>query len=93
MGVWSLALALAVTAGACSREALPEAGSYPAQLYTERCGGCHAPYDPRSMTIAMWQVQVDAMGPLMAAGRVAPLSPGERKTILDYLRRNAAVEP
>ncbi len=85
-----LALGLAMLAGVagCRRAALPESGSYPARLYTERCGACHAAYNPRSMTATMWAVQMQAMDPRMAqAGR--PLSDAERRTILEYLTRNA----
>jgi Dihaem cytochrome c len=85
--VWALA-----TLGgfcACNRPAaLPEHGSYAARLYVERCGGCHAAYNPRSMTAGMWQVQVQAMEPRMAQAGL-PLSDAERRTILRYLTRNA----
>jgi hypothetical protein len=85
------ALAVAILGGicGCSRpSALPERSSYAARLYVERCDGCHAVYNPRSMTAAMWQVQVQAMEPRMAqAGR--RLSEVERRTIVEYLTRNA----
>jgi cytochrome c2 len=72
----------------CARE-LPEQDTYAGQLYIRRCSGCHAPYDPRTMTPAMWQVQVGAMEPKMRAAGLAPLTPDQRQTILDYLTRNA----
>ncbi len=86
---WRIALALALIAsGAGCRASLPEVGSDAAQLYIERCGTCHAAYNPRSMTAAMWAVQMGAMEPRMAqAGH--PLSERERRAILDYLTRNA----
>lgn len=72
----------------CNRPALPERDTYAAQLYAARCSGCHSLYNPRSMTAAMWEVQVQAMAPRMAqAGR--PLSETERRTIVNYLTRNA----
>lgn len=59
-----------------------------AQLYAARCGGCHEPYDPRSLTAAMWRIQVDAMMPkLVAAGQ--PLSDDDKAAIVAYLTRNA----
>jgi hypothetical protein len=84
------ALAVAILGGTCGchRSALPENGSYAARLYAERCGGCHAAYNPRSMTAAMWEVQVQAMEPRIAqTGR--PLSAAERRAIVEYLTRNA----
>ncbi|HTW88361.1 MAG TPA: hypothetical protein VMD75_10185 [Candidatus Binataceae bacterium] len=83
-------LAVAILGGiwGCHRAPLPETGSYAERLYVERCGGCHAAYNPRSMTAAMWQVQVQAMEPRIAqTGR--PLSLDERRAIVDYLTRNA----
>ena len=70
--------------------ALPEQGSPGAQLYAARCGGsCHRAYDPRSLTAAMWEMQVGAMQAKIAAAGRAPLTPAEQRAILDYLRRNA----
>lgn len=40
----------------------------------------------------MWAVKVEAMQALMAKAGVPPLSPDERKAILDYLTRNAGNE-
>jgi hypothetical protein len=68
---------------------LPEQGSYAQQLYVERCGACHRPYNPASMTAAMWEAQVEVMGPKIAQAGQPPLSPQQHMTILDYLKRNA----
>ncbi len=88
-----LAAALVITVGlvlvGCQSGQLPDEQSYAAQLYIKRCGQCHVPYKPRSLTAAMWQVQVDAMGPKMTQAGMRPLTPAERATILDYLKRNA----
>src|SRR5215472_11282835 len=48
-------------AGCQKPQPLPEQGTYAQRLYVERCGGCHRPYSPASMTAAMWEVQVEAM--------------------------------
>ena len=99
-GLWSgraapaVAIALAalslVSTTACQKRALPERDTYAGQLYASRCGGqCHVPFDPRSMTPAMWQVQISAMDDKMRAAGIAPLTPEQRKTIMDYLTRNA----
>ncbi|MCL5043914.1 MAG: diheme cytochrome c, partial [Deltaproteobacteria bacterium] len=87
-GVWLLALCAALLGG-CRAAALPEPASPAARLYAKRCGGCHRPYDPGTMTAAMWAVQVDAMAPRMRAAGTVPLSVVEREQILDYLRRHA----
>ena len=74
----------------CQRpKQLPEQGTYAQQLYVERCGACHRPYSPASMTAAMWEVQVEAMDAKIAQAGQPPLSPQQHLTILDYLKRNA----
>lgn len=74
---------------ACQRSKLPHADSYAARLYAKRCGTCHTVYNPHEMTAAMWAVQVKAMQGRMRQAGVPPLTPAERKAILDYLTRNA----
>jgi hypothetical protein len=73
----------------CARKELPEVGSSAEQLYTGRCGSCHRPYLPSTMTSAMWAEQVEAMQLKMEQAGVPPLSESERRDILDYLQRNA----
>ncbi len=68
---------------------LPQQDSYAGQLYMKRCGNCHQPYDPHSMTPAMWQVQVPMMEQKMQQAGMHPLSDEDRKTIMDYLQRNS----
>jgi hypothetical protein len=41
------------------------------------------------MTAAMWATQVDLMQERMEQTGLAPLTPAEHKTILDYLRSHA----
>ena len=81
-----------VIAAACQKRALPERDTYAGQLYANRCGQCHVAFDPRSMTPAMWQVQISAMEDKMRAAGIAPLTSGQRDTIMDYLTRNAGAE-
>jgi len=78
-----------VSATACQKRPLPESDTYAGQLYASRCGGCHVAFDPRSMTPAMWQVQVSAMQDKMRAAGIAPLTSEQRETIMDYLTRNS----
>ena len=85
----SLPLAFLLSAGCHKRQPLPEPGTYAQQLYIERCGACHRPYNPASMTAGMWQVQVEAMRSKIAQAGQPPLSPEQHLTILDYLKRNA----
>ena len=68
---------------------LPEQGTHPAQLYVRRCGNCHRPYNPRSLTAAMWEVQVQMMERKMVQYRMPPLTDEERENILGYLTRNS----
>ena len=68
---------------------LPEQGSYAQRLYAERCGACHRPYNPASMTAAMWEAQLQAMDAKILQAGQPPLSPAQHLTILDYLKRHA----
>jgi diheme cytochrome c len=82
-------LGLAALLASCQRGKMPEEGSYAAQLYVKRCGQCHQPYNPSLMTATMWAVQVDRMQERMKQVGISPLTPDQRKTILDYLSSNA----
>ncbi len=86
---WLLIAIAALTIAGCNRTALPEQNSYAAQLYVQRCGGCHVAYNPHTMTAPMWEVQVKAGEERMRQGGMMPLTPEQRKTIIDYLQRNA----
>ena len=74
---------------ACHARPLPEADSDAARTYVERCGKCHRAYDPRSMTGAMWQTQVELMDTKIRHAGIEPLTGDQRHIILDYLTRNA----
>jgi cytochrome c5 len=78
---------LAVVAG-CTH-ALPDADSAGARLYQARCGTCHALHEPRALTAAMWEVQVDRMRETMRRRGVAPLTVEEQALLLEYLRAHA----
>jgi hypothetical protein len=83
-------LLTAVLFAGCQRsKPLPEQGTYAQQLYVQRCGVCHRPYRPSSMTAAMWEAQVEAMDAKIEQAGQPPLSPEQHLTILDYLKRNA----
>lgn len=84
-GMAAITLALA----GCRSGKLPDESGYAAQLYIKRCGGCHVPYNPRSMTAAMWKVQMTAMEDRIRQAGMKPLTPAERARILGYLQRYA----
>jgi Dihaem cytochrome c len=79
--------AVAIFAG-CNKS-LPDSKSAAAQLYVNRCGSCHQAYPPQSMTAAMWELQMAAMAPKIAAAGKAPLSAAEQQEILAYLQAHA----
>ena len=66
---------------------LPEPESPAAQLYQQRCSGCHRLYAPSVLTPAMWQLIVVRMELELQRRSLPPLQPEERQTILDYLRK------
>jgi hypothetical protein len=84
-----IVVALLIATTGCGSKPLPEADSNAERLYATRCGGCHRPFQPSTMTAAMWSEQVEAMRLKMAQAGVAPLSAAEQRQILDYLERNA----
>jgi len=76
----------------CRARPLPEADSNAARTYVQRCGQCHRAYDPRSMTGAMWQTQVGLMDTKIRQAGIEPLTADQRRSILDYLTRNAGTQ-
>ncbi|HUY27850.1 MAG TPA: hypothetical protein VMV27_10565 [Candidatus Binataceae bacterium] len=88
----ALVFAALALAGCGRRAALPEAGTPAAALYQYRCGQCHAAYNPRTMTAAMWDLQVARMQGKMRNAGLPALNDAQRATILDYLTRNAGTE-
>jgi len=83
-----LAAALAALCLGCQKP-LPELGTPAEVLYAHRCGSCHRPYNPASMTPAMWEMQFNAMQVKILQAGQTPLSADEQREILDYLQRNA----
>jgi Dihaem cytochrome c len=81
--------AAVVFLAACHARPLPEADSDAARTYVQRCGQCHRAYDPRAMTAAMWQTQVELMDTKIRQAGIEPLTVDQRHLILDYLTRNA----
>jgi hypothetical protein len=72
----------------------PEADSSSAQLYLEKCTGCHNAPQPKAHTARVWSRVLQRMQVRMKAKGVTPLNNKELSTILDYLQKNSvAVEP
>ena len=69
--------------------ALPEPDSAGAQLYRQRCSGCHRLYQPGLLTPEMWQFMLARMDTEFVRLGRPPLSETERRAILDYLSAHA----
>jgi len=82
----ALALALA-TLVACTK--LPDPESPGAQAYAHRCGECHRPYAPGSMTWPMWEYQLGRMKTLFGQLRRPWLGAEEEELVARYLQRHA----
>jgi hypothetical protein len=68
---------------------LPDPDSPGAQLYAERCAGCHRLYAPQSMKPAMWEFTLKRMQGELARRGVPPLTPEEFETLRAYLDRHS----
>jgi len=86
------ALLVLVLIAGCKPAGLPDSASPGAQLYVNRCGNCHAPYNPHEMTASMWDTQVTMMEVKIHQAGMPPLTSDERDTILEYLKRHAGTE-
>ncbi|MGH7896117.1 MAG: hypothetical protein ACREQL_15705 [Candidatus Binatia bacterium] len=82
----ALALALA-TLVACTT--LPDPESPGAQAYARRCGECHRPYAPGSLTWPMWEYQLGRMKTLFSQLRRPWLGAEEEELVAGYLQRHA----
>ena len=69
---------------------LPEPESAAAQLYQQRCGGCHRLYAPGVLKFEMWKLTLQRMQGEMARRGAKPLSPEETTVLLDYLQRHSS---
>jgi hypothetical protein len=81
-----LAFTLGVGGSGCNAS-LPEPESSAAQLYKQRCSGCHRVYAPSLLTAEMWKVMVARMEQEIRRSGRSPLSADERQIILDYLQK------
>lgn len=86
------AASLLILLAGCKPPALPDSSSPGAQLYVNRCGNCHVPYNPHEMTASMWDTQVTMMEDKIQKAGMPALTSDERDAILDYLKRNAGTE-
>lgn len=86
----SLLLGVVVWGGLTGCEAnLPDPDSAGAQLYRERCSGCHRLYHPGLLTPDMWRFMLDRMDVEFARLRHPRLSAAEKADLLRYLSAHA----
>ena len=86
------AIAMLLMALAGCQPPLPERETPVGQLYLQKCGQCHVPYNPRTLTPAMWSAQVKMMEGKMRQAGLPPLSEDQEKAITDYLVRNSGAQ-
>jgi hypothetical protein len=84
----SVGLASLIVVAGCTH-ALPDADSPGAQIYAARCGTCHALHEPRALTAAMWEIQVEKMRETMRRRGARPLTDDEQALVLNYLKAHA----
>jgi hypothetical protein len=82
------ALAVLALAAGCSAD-LPDPQSPGAVVMRDRCGGCHRPFLPGTMTIDMWKMQVGRMHELFAQRGIPWLSAQEERALMEYLTMHA----
>ncbi len=68
---------------------IPDAESKAAQLYANKCGGCHAVPHPKRNTKTEWHHLLSLMEQRIKERGMTALSDNERETLLAYLQRNA----
>lgn len=81
-------LILVLSAGGC-QTSLPEPESQAAQLYRQRCSGCHRLYTPELLRAEMWKVMLTRMEMEFSRRGLPPLDPAEKKTLLNYLQKHS----
>ncbi|HUA32142.1 MAG TPA: hypothetical protein VMA09_00940 [Candidatus Binataceae bacterium] len=90
LAVIAIWMTFAIALAGCTKKPLPNAYSPQAMLYADRCGQCHAAYNPHTMTADMWRIQVPMMEDKMRQAGLPPLTNDERSAILDYLAHYAS---
>ncbi|HJQ85175.1 MAG TPA: hypothetical protein VKA21_13915 [Candidatus Binatia bacterium] len=83
-----LTIALVAIAGGCG-PSLPDPDTTGARVLRERCAGCHRVYAPGTMTLAMWDVQLERMRSLFARRGIPWLTADEERSLHDYLAAHA----
>ena len=78
-------MALATGCGA----ALPDPDAPGAVVLRDRCAGCHRVYAPGTMTLAMWEVQLERMRGEFSRRGMPWLAPEEERALVDYLAAHA----
>jgi hypothetical protein len=83
-----LVVLLLMSALGC-HSSLPEPESSAAQLYQQRCSGCHRLYAPGIMSADMWTFMVTRMEREFQRRGIPPLRSDEKQIILDYLQKHS----
>ena len=79
----------AIGLAGCVAAPLPDPDSPGAQVLTHRCASCHSVPSPGSMTMAMWQMQLERMRGLFAQRGMPWLSTEEDTALQAYLRAHS----
>ena len=82
------ALVVLAFAAGCGAD-LPDPQSPGAVVMRDRCGGCHRPFAPGTMTIDMWKMQLGRMHELYVQRRIPWLSGEEERALMEYLAAHA----
>src|SRR3972149_9384832 len=83
----AIMLAAVLVASGCSVE-LPEKASKEARLYAARCGICHAPFHPQTLSLKQWKNVIKKMEKRVEImGVREPLTEEENAVITGYLGR------
>jgi len=86
---WLIVCLMLVLGGIGCNASLPEPESPAAQLYTQRCSGCHRLYAPTLLTAEMWQFMVARMEVEFQRRGLRPLPADDKQAILDYLQKHS----
>ncbi|MCW5892232.1 MAG: hypothetical protein KIT14_17055 [bacterium] len=68
---------------------IPDATSPGAQVLLTRCGQCHGIHSPGSMTIGMWDYQLERMRGIFAQRGMPWLSAEDEQALRAYLTAHA----
>jgi len=68
---------------------IPDMGSKGAKLYSDKCSPCHSLPHPKRHTLKQWEHILMSMEKEIKRKEIKPLTVGERKDILNYIKEHA----